>query len=154
MSTAEADEKSDLLPIVMRYFELADSDPLGAEMFALFDDDLEFYFPKFGISRGKEGFREFAQAMGGVFARAAHHPDEFRFVVSGPSVVVEGTTEGETLDGGSWHGGQTPGGRFCSVFELDPERGLIRRMYIYLDPDYASRNSGDFHWPRDSGRGW
>jgi SnoaL-like domain len=154
MSIAEASEGSGPVPIVMRYFELADSDPVGPQMMALFDDQLEFYFPKFGISRGKDGFRVFAEGMGHVFARAAHHTEEFRFIVAGSSVVVEGTTEGETQSGGSWNGGQTPGGRFCSVFELDVTSGLITRMYIYLDPDYTSRGDADFHWPRESGRSW
>ena len=76
-----------------------------------------------------------------------HDLSTFTYVVTPDVVVVEGTTRGADLEGGRWRGGETPGGRFCSVFAF---RGpLISRMHIYLDPDYASRDEERFLWGRD-----
>ncbi|QGZ93718.1 hypothetical protein [Terricaulis silvestris] len=61
--------------------------------------------------------------------------------------MVEGTTFGKDGEGRTWNGGETPGGRFCSVFEF-ASNGLVRRMYIYLDPDYTSQDTARFHWRR------
>jgi hypothetical protein len=73
-----------------------------------------------------------------------HDQDTLRFVESGAVVVVEGTTYGRDTAGTSWRGGETPGGRFCSVFEV--HNGRITRHYIYADPDYPSRHQAGFLW--------
>jgi hypothetical protein len=62
-------------------------------------------------------------------------------------VIVEGTTAGETAQGQTWSGGTTPGGRFASVFELAD--GFIKRMYVYLDPDYGGVDKARFLWGQD-----
>jgi len=140
--------------IVTRYFELADTDPLGDEMMSLFDEDIEFYFPKYGVSRGWDGFRAFVEGMGQHYQSVSHHADEFQRLACGDSIVVEGTTEGSRIGGGTWDGGKTPGGRFCSIFEIDSVGQRIRRVYIYLDPDYVGRHVADFIWPDTPKREW
>ena len=35
-------------------------------------------------------------------------------------------------------------GRWCDVFEI--RDGLIQRCFIYLDPDYAGRDTGRYPW--------
>jgi hypothetical protein len=126
------------------YFEKVDKGELPSELFTA---DFEFFFPKYGVGRGAEEFREFAGGLWGAGLRAQHHRDELRFMVSGRHVVVEGATVGSDADGRTWDGGKTPGGRFCSVFDFN-DKCLISRMFIYLDPDYTSLDRDRFHWKR------
>ena len=143
MAAHEA-EDSPNVAIVREYFRR--SDTRQADLFELFADDFEFYFPKFGLGRGKRDFARF----GGILGQAMevfHDQDALRFIESGDHVVVEGLTYGQDAEGRSWRGGETPGGRFCSVFVL--RDGLIARHYIYADPDYASRDLEGFRWGTD-----
>jgi hypothetical protein len=128
------------------YFEQVDKGRLPDELFA---PGFTFFFPKFGVGRGLEEFKEFAAGLWGAGLKSQHHRDQLNYLVSGRTVVVEGTTAGSDADGRTWDGGKTPGGRFCSVFEFDAG-GLITRMFIYLDPDYTSLDKGRFHWQRDT----
>jgi hypothetical protein len=66
---------------------------------------------------------------------------------------VEGTTEGSDREGTAWYGGQTPGGRFCSIFIFN-NAGLIERMYIYVDPDFTGKHEGRFLWPDREQQKW
>jgi len=72
--------------------------------------------------------------------------------VDGNRVAVEGTTRGRTKSGQKWAGGDTPGGRFSSIFEI--KDGLITRMHVYLDPDYAGAHKEGFLWPESAKRHW
>jgi len=130
------------------YFEKVDNGELPSELFAA---DFEFFFPKYGVGRGLEEFREFAGGLWGAGLKAQHHREELTFIVSGRHVIVEGTTVGSDAEGRAWDGGKTPGGRFCSVFDFD-DQGLISRMFIYLDPDYTSLDKDRFHWERTTAR--
>jgi hypothetical protein len=130
------------------YFEKVDNGALPLE---LFTRDFEFYFPKYGVGRGPEEFREFAAGLWDAGLKSQHHRDELRFIVSGQQVIVEGATTGSDAGGRTWDGGKTPGGRFCSVFDFTDD-GLISRMFIYLDPDYTSLDADRFHWKRASVR--
>lgn len=130
--------------VVKEYFRR--SDARRADVFDLLDDDVEFYFPKFGIGRGKTELTRF----GAVMARAMdvyHDQEGLRFVESGDHVVVEGTSYGTDSAGRSWRGGETPGGRFCSVSQV--RDGRITRHYIYTDPDYTSLDGDRFLWGTD-----
>jgi len=118
----------------------------------LFAEDVQIYFPVFGIRTGKPAFGNFVQGFLAKVDVIAHNLDDFRCVVAGNTVVVEGTTRGSAHDGREWAGGHTPGGRFCSVFEI--EHGLITRMHIYLDPDYTSQMAHGFAWDDQPDRGW
>jgi len=133
-----------LIASAKAYFDEVDSGQLPLE---LFTSDFEFYFPKFGVGRGPDEFREFAGGFWAAGYKARHHRSQLKFTASGRQVAVEGTTEGSDSDGRTWNGGETPGGRFCSVFEFTRD-GLIERMHIYLDPDYTSLDKDRFHWQR------
>jgi hypothetical protein len=131
--------------LVNEYFRRSDAG--RADVTDLFTDDVEIYFPKFGIERGKSAYLNLAKGLLSYLSALAHHFHSFKYVVSGNVAVVEGTTYGRTKDGDEWSGTQTPGGRFCSVFEL---RGsLISRMHVYLDPDYVGLDEPRFHWGKD-----
>jgi ketosteroid isomerase-like protein len=131
--------------LVKEYFVRGDAG--RADLLDLFTDDVEIYFPKFGIGHGKAAFGEFVQGFLTLVRRITHHIDQLRCWEVGDMVFVEGTTEGETIDGRSWKGGETPGGRFASVIEV--KNGLIARMSIYMDPDYVGANADGFLWGRD-----
>jgi hypothetical protein len=142
IAESAADRKQVMLEAVRQYFVRADSG--RSDVLDLFTDDVQIYFPKFGLARGKASFGDLASGLLGSIRTIAHHIPEFNYIVGANSVAVEGRTYGADKDGAEWNGGETPGGRFCSVFEF---RGsLISRMHIYLDPDYTGRDRPRFLW--------
>jgi hypothetical protein len=139
------DREQTLLAAVKQYFVRADAG--RPDVLDLFTDDVQIYFPKFGLASGKAAFGELATGLLGSLNAIAHHISDFNYIVGRNTVVVEGTTYGADRQGAEWNGGVTAGGRFCSVFEF---RGsLIARMHIYLDPDYTGRDENRFLWGRD-----
>lgn len=148
MATSDVD--SPLAVLARQYFIRADAG--RADTLELFTDDVEIYFPKFGVRRGHEAFGELARGLLGSLHRIAHDLPGCSFKVAGQTVFVEGLTRGATREGTEWVGGSTPGGRFCSVFEF---RGTqISRMYIYLDPDYGGSDTDRFLWSDEGRLGW
>ncbi len=118
----------------------------------LFTEDVEIYFPKFGVAQGKDAFGQLASGLLGSLKSIEHNQADLRFSLAGDTVVVQGTTRGETADGTKWSGGETPGGRFASVFDFRGD--LISRMYIYMDPDYGGHDKARFLWNDVPGRRW
>jgi uncharacterized protein (TIGR02246 family) len=137
------------IAVVRSYFALADAhDPAVLD---LFHDDVEFYFPRFGVGYGKKALAAMIQGFRAGIDRLEHRREEFTLTVQHDRVVVEGTTEG-SIGGTSWSGGRTRGGRFCSVFQI--RAGLIARMYIYLDPDYLGQQDSTFRWAKGISQHW
>jgi ketosteroid isomerase-like protein len=136
--------ESSNIALIREYFRRGDSrDPATMDLFA---DDYQFYFPKWGISTGKAAAAEF----GIVFSQQLdvyHNQDTLSFIESDNRVVVEGTTYGRDKYGVAWQGGETPGGRFCAVYEISD--GRIVRNHIYADTDYTGRYTEGFFWGRD-----
>jgi ketosteroid isomerase-like protein len=130
--------------VVKEYFRRGDA--RSPDVLDLLTDDVEFYFPKYGIGRGKDEFAAFATVLR-EWMYVLHDQSALVFHESGDHVLVEGTTYGEDRFGVKWRGGETPGGRFCAVYEL--RDGRIARNFIYADPDYSSRNTEGFHWGHD-----
>ena len=68
---------------------------------------------------------------------------------SGGSILdlfaCEGTSFGEHADG-PWRAGvpEWGAGRWCDVFEI--RDWLIQRCFIYLDPDYAGKDTARYPW--------
>ena len=116
----------------------------------MFHPDFQLYFPKFGIGRGPESFLQMVSGFAGELESIQHDFTNYNFIATGPYVVVEGTTRGR-MKGKSWSAGETPGGRFCNVFEF--RDGLIARVHVYLDPDYLGEDEARFRWGRE-GRSW
>jgi len=136
--------------VAKAYFHRIDKGDFPAELFSA---DFEFYLPKFGIGRGLNSFLELAQGIQGTRVGSSHHHEAFRFIDGGNIIVVEGTTEGLGRDGVEWCGGKTPGGRFCSVFEFNAA-DKVKRMYVYLDPDFTSADKERFLWPERTQHEW
>ena len=133
---------------ILRYFEQSDSGNFPAE---LFTPHFQFFVAKFGVGRGLEAFGEMATKAG--VRQIRHNPDDLLLIEDGDHVAVEGFTEGVTSDGVEWRGGHTPAGRFASVFSFNSD-GLIERMHIYLDPDFAGIHTTGFKWDRGAAQAW
>ncbi len=142
-------QTQDRVGTIKKYFERVDA--ARQDVLELFHDEIDFYFPKFGIGKGKDDLVALWAGLGGTIERIAHDAGTFSYLTSGDTIVVEGTTEGRYQSGGEWSGGTTPGGRFCNVFEF--EDSLICRLRVYLDPDYASDDDDRFLWGREN-RAW
>lgn len=121
---------------IRNYFRKVDAK--DATLSALFTEDVEFFFPKFGVARGKAALARFAQRIAVDAATLTHDIDGFVFTVEGERIAVEGREWGVTADGRSWPDGVISQGRFCNVFDFDG--ALIKRAYIYVDPDLTSED--------------
>jgi hypothetical protein len=133
---------------VLNYFDRTDAGQFPAD---LFTEDFQFFVPKFGVGRGAVDFAEMA-AKANV-KRFRHQVEKFLLIEDGNTVAVEGTSEGVTVDGVGWNGGSTPGGRFTTMFSFN-SAGLIERMHIYLDPDFAGSHTDGFRWNRGAAQEW
>ncbi|MFT3691216.1 nuclear transport factor 2 family protein [Paenirhodobacter sp.] len=124
------------LETVRDYFRRVDAkDPT---LLDLFTEDVAFFFPKFGLTRGKAAMARFAERIGQEAATLTHDIDGFVFTADANRVVVEGREWGVTATGRAWPG-TSSGGRFASVFEFDGP--LICRMFIYVDPDFTGEDT-------------
>ncbi|ACO79727.1 hypothetical protein AvCA_35800 [Azotobacter vinelandii CA] len=121
---------------VRDYFRKVDAkDP---SLLDLFTEDVEFFFPKFGVARGKAALTRFAERIAKDAAKLTHDIDGLVFTVDGDRIAVEGREWGVTADGRSWPDGEISQGRFANVFEF--EGALIKRTFIYVDPDVTSED--------------
>ncbi|WP_232112133.1 nuclear transport factor 2 family protein [Salinivibrio proteolyticus] len=128
--------KENLVPRVIQYFQKIDAgDPSYLD---LFSEDVDFYFPKFGQAKGKSALVEFGNRIGSSLSSIWHDIEGFQITTAGNKVIVEGQEGGVMSDGTPWPDNKVSTGRFCSVFEFNEE--LISRMYVYVDPDFPSRD--------------
>lgn len=124
----------DRLKAIDTYLRKVDArDPTVLDVFT---DDVQMFFPKFGLAHGKAALAKLSETLTGELASIEHDIDGFHYIVSGNFVVVEGTERGVTRNGVYWPDGVVSEGRFCNVFEFDGV--LIQRRHIYVDPDYTS----------------
>lgn len=130
------------IDIAKRYFHLADAgDPAILD---LLTDDITLYFPKFGTRVGKDAVLQF---VGGLFSkveRLVHEPDNYRYLVAGDTIVVEGTESGVMRSGAVFPVPGVTDGRFCNVFTF--RDGRICSLHIYVDPDVAGEDKQRFYW--------
>ncbi|WGF86858.1 nuclear transport factor 2 family protein [Marinivivus vitaminiproducens] len=130
-------ESDPRVAVIQDYFRKVDTrDP---DLLDLFTDDVAFFFPKFGAGRGKAGLAGLGRRLEAWLASLDHDIPGFRYVIAGDDIVVEGTEWGMTHAGERWPDGAVSQGRFCSVFTFEGLR--IRRMFIYVDPDFTSADA-------------
>ena len=118
----------------------------GGSILELFASDAQVYFPKWGLATGHEQIGKLFGDVGGTLKSIQHHFSEFNWIFSGGDMLAcEGTSHGEHRDGG-WRSGvpEWGAGRWCDVFEI--RDFLIQRCFIYLDPDYASKDTARYPW--------
>ncbi|NEE00821.1 nuclear transport factor 2 family protein [Phytoactinopolyspora halotolerans] len=124
----------DRAELVREYFRKVDAgDPSLIDMYT---DDVELYFPKFGLGRGKDDMVEFARRLTRDLGSLEHDIDGLDIMVAGDRIVVEGREWGTTADGRPWPDGEVSTGRFCNVFTFRGD--LISAVHIYTDPDFTS----------------
>jgi len=136
--------------IATSYLESLDaggvSPTTGIGLFDHFADDGEVFFPKWGIARGKAEIIRMFTDVGGTLKGISHQYDTLIWYMTGTSrFAVEGTSSGEHRDG-PWQADNPAwgAGRWCDCFDVAD--GKIRRLFIYLDPDYASRDTARYPW--------
>jgi hypothetical protein len=128
--------------IATEYFRRVDAgDPA---LLDLMTDDVQLYFPKFGVGYGKQAVSELAAGLTTEIATIEHDFDRMNMIASGDYVVVEGFERGTTSEGKIWPDPQRSEGRFCNVFQF--ENLLIKRVHIYTDPDFTSSDRARFYW--------
>jgi len=118
----------------------------GGSILDLFAGDAQVYFPKWGLATGKDQIGKLFGDVGGTLKGIVHHYSHFNWIYSGTDVIVcEGTSHGEHKDG-PWRAGvpEWGAGRWCDVFEI--RDWLIQRCFIYLDPDYAGKDTSRYPW--------
>lgn len=123
--------------ITTSYFEKIDAgDPTVLD---LMKDDVQFFFPKGGVRKGKDEWIKFGEFFGKSLKSIEHDMAGFNYIVQGDFVVVEGREKGVMADGKAWPDGKISQGLFCNVFEFDGE--MIKRLHVYVDPDFASEDA-------------
>ena len=133
----------------LKGFDNAGVIPTGGSILDLFADDAQVYFPKWGLATGKEQISKLFSDVGAAIKHIEHHYAHFNWVFSGGDIVVcEGDSHGEHR-GGPWRAGlpEWGAGRWCDVFEIRDWK--IQRVFIYLDPDYAGRDTERYPWLED-----
>jgi ketosteroid isomerase-like protein len=118
----------------------------GRPFLELFAEDAQVYFPKWGIATGRDEIGRMFGDIGGTLKSIRHHYSDFNYLMTGTDTfAVEGTSQGEHRDG-PWQADQPAwgAGRWCDVFEV--RDFLIQRVFIYLDPDYAGRDTDRYPW--------
>ena len=133
----------------LKAFDRAGATLDGGSILDLFADDAQVYFPKWGVATGKDQIGQLFADVGGSIKAIEHHYSLFNWVFSsGDVIVVEGTSHGEHRDG-PWRAGvpEWGAGRWCDVFEIRDFK--IQRCFIYLDPDYAGRDTERYPWLAD-----
>ncbi|MFF1542191.1 nuclear transport factor 2 family protein [Streptomyces sp. NPDC058291] len=128
--------------IAVNYFRMVDAgDPAVIDVFT---EDAQMFYPKFGIARGKAQIGAFAQGLGREITSLEHEIESFTVLTSGSYVIVEGAERGTTMSGVDFPDGVSSFGLFCNVFEFEDE--LIKRIHIYVDPDFANTHAEGVAW--------
>ncbi|MEU0685801.1 nuclear transport factor 2 family protein [Streptomyces uncialis] len=127
--------------VAQTYFKRLDA---GQDFLDLFADDAYVVFPKHAPARGIEEVRTLFADIFVLFTSVVHEIAYFNYVAQADFLVVEGTTHGVLADGTPWRATEGLGGRFCNVFEI--RAGKIRRLHIYLDPDYGDADTARYPW--------
>jgi hypothetical protein len=134
----------------LKAFDNAGVTASGGSILDLFADDARVYFPKWGVATGKEQIGRMFGDVGVTIRSILHDYATFNYVMTGTDVfAVEGTSAGEHRDA-SWRAGTSHAGRWCDVFEV--RDFLIQRCFIYLDPDYAGKDTERYPWLAEGGR--
>ena len=135
--------------VVLEYlkaFDRGGKNTDGSSILDLFADDAQVYFPKWGLANGKKEIGKLFGAIGSTLKAIRHDYSDFNWIFSGSDTLVcEGTSYGVHRDG-PWRAGvpEWGAGRWCDVFEIRDWK--IQRVFIYLDPDYAGKDTARYPW--------
>lgn len=128
--------------LVMEYIKALDNGGTtsnGGSVLDLFSEDAQVYFPKWGLAKGKDEILKLFMEFGPTLKTIKHDYEGMVWTHSGGDrIAVEGTSSGEHRDG-PW-----TDGHWCDVFEIKDSK--IQRLSIYLDPDYAGKDTARYPW--------
>ena len=130
----------------LKAFDRGGKNTDGSSILDLFADDAQVYFPKWGIATGKKEIGKLFGDIGGTLKSIRHDYSSFNWIFSGSDMLVcEGTSYGVHRNG-PWRAGvpEWGAGRWCDVFEIRDWK--IVRVFIYLDPDYAGKDTARYPW--------
>ena len=103
------------------------------------------YFPKWGLANGKDEIGKCFGDVGGTLKGITHHFSHFNWIFSGSdTIVAEGTSHGEHQDG-PWRAG-SPSPAPALVRRVRDSRPVDPTLFIYLDPDYAGKDTARYPW--------
>jgi ketosteroid isomerase-like protein len=139
-------ERKGLALEYLKAFDNAGVTESGGSILELFAEDAQVYFPKWGVAKGRDEIGRMFGDVGGTLKSILHDYDTFNYVMTGTDTfAVEGTSVGEHRDG-PWKAGEPEhgAGRWCDIFEV--RDGKIQRCFIYLDPDYAGKDTARYPW--------
>ena len=75
-----------LIEIAKEYFRRVDAG--GASLTDLFTDDVELYFPKFGVAKGMDAFGALASGLFTRISRISHDMDSLLCVANGEDITM------------------------------------------------------------------
>jgi hypothetical protein len=134
----------------LKAFDNAGVTSTGGGILDLFAEDAQVYFPKWGVATGKEELGLLFGDVGATITSILHDYATFNWIMTGSDVFAcEGTSAGQHRDG-EWRAGLTHAGRWCDVFEVRDFQ--IQRCFVYLDPDYAGKDTERYPWLHEGGR--
>lgn len=135
--------------VVIEYLKAFDNRGVtssGGCILDLFADDAQVLFPKWGLATGRERIGQMFADLGARLKSVTHDYAHINWIGSGSDLLVcEGTSHEEHVEG-PWRPGVPAwgAGYWCDVFEI--RDGKIQRCCIYLDPDYAGRDTARHPW--------
>ena len=130
------------IALVKEYFRKVDTG--ATDLFDMFAEDAQVFFPGFGVARGKSEILKMVVGLSSALSTFEHDESRMTFTQDNNRLVVEGAEAGTFVDGKPFPGDARSGGLFCSVFEF--EGTLFSRMHIYADPDLAGQRPALFTW--------
>jgi hypothetical protein len=148
--TMTDEQRKSVVVEYLKAFDKAGVRPDGSSILDLFADDALVYFPKWGLAHGKEQIGKMFGDVGATIKAITHDYSHFNWVLTGTdTLAVEGTSYGEHRDG-PWRAGVPyhGAGYWCDVFEIRDWK--IQRCFIYLDPDYAGKDTARYPWLKKS----
>jgi hypothetical protein len=109
----------------LKAFDNGGTTSTGGSILDLFADDAQVYFPKWGLANGRDEIGQMFGDVGATLESITHHYSAFNWV---------------------WRAGlpEWQAGRWCDVFEIRDWK--IQRCFIYLDPDYAGKDTNRYPW--------
>ncbi|MGF6147761.1 Uncharacterised protein [Kingella potus] len=119
-----------------RYYEKINLGEFDNEYFALFADDVEIFYPKFGFAYGHAAVKTLGERVQSAVSRFGFDLDKFIYTAENNRVAVEISEYGTTTGGKDFPDNKVSFGKFCNVFEFNTQ-GKISRYHCYGDPDYA-----------------
>ena len=102
-----------------RYYEKINAGEFDDEYFGLFADDVEVFYPKFGMAYGHDAIRTLGSRVQNIVAELAFDLDRFIYTREGHRVVVEIVEYGRLKNGKTFPDKQHSFGKFCNVFEFN-----------------------------------